>query len=131
MPCMNIFSISRWQRALESTAFVSIPASAWFYLTNIWVAHLLAPGAHARRPMVDRIQDIKVPVTFVCKCRIWLSNGIELILVIDGDQDWMDADGGHASVERLRQAGNGKGRMYIIPHAGHHGRFNIKTTIRM
>lgn len=30
-------------------------------------AHLLAPGAHARRPMVDRVHDLKIPVTFVCK----------------------------------------------------------------
>ncbi|KAI0742130.1 alpha/beta-hydrolase [Irpex lacteus] len=67
------------------------------------ISHLLAPGAHARRPMVDRIHDVKVPVTFVY-----------------GDQDWMDPAGGTASIERLRQAGNGKGRMYIIPHAGHH-----------
>lgn len=39
----------------------------------------------------------------------------------DGDSDWMDPEGGTASVENLRQAGNGEGRMYIVPHAGHHG----------
>ena len=33
----------------------------------------------------------------------------------------MDPEGGKESVERLRQAGNGSGRMYMIPHAGHHG----------
>ncbi|KAK7695607.1 hypothetical protein QCA50_000243 [Cerrena zonata] len=32
----------------------------------------------------------------------------------------MDPEGGTASVENLRQAGNGQGRMYIVPHAGHH-----------
>ncbi|KAI0771944.1 alpha/beta-hydrolase [Trametes elegans] len=67
------------------------------------ISHLLAPGAHARRPMVDRIGALKIPVTFVY-----------------GDQDWMDPEGGKESVERLRQAGNGLGRMYMIPHAGHH-----------
>ncbi|KAI0688557.1 alpha/beta-hydrolase [Cytidiella melzeri] len=67
------------------------------------ISHILAPGAHARRPLVDRIHEVKVPVTFVY-----------------GDQDWMDPDGGAASVENLRLAGNGKGRMYIVPHAGHH-----------
>jgi hypothetical protein len=29
-------------------------------------AHILAPGAHARMPLVDRIYALKVPVTFVC-----------------------------------------------------------------
>ena len=29
-------------------------------------AHLLAPGAHARRPLVDRVAALKIPVTFVC-----------------------------------------------------------------
>lgn len=32
----------------------------------------------------------------------------------------MDPKGGQESVENLRKAGNGKGRMYIVPHAGHH-----------
>jgi len=67
------------------------------------ISHLLAPGAHARRPMVDRIHEVKVPVTFVY-----------------GDNDWMDPEGGTQSVERLRQAGNGNGRIYIVPHSGHH-----------
>ncbi|KAI0796471.1 alpha/beta-hydrolase [Abortiporus biennis] len=82
------------------------------YITNITLAkgsgeycisHLLAPGAHARRPLVDRVHQLKIPVTFVY-----------------GDNDWMDPEGGAASVENLRQAGNGQGRMYIVPHAGHH-----------
>ena len=30
------------------------------------VAHILAPGAHARMPLVDRISPLKIPVTFVC-----------------------------------------------------------------
>ncbi|PCH41364.1 alpha/beta-hydrolase [Wolfiporia cocos MD-104 SS10] len=67
------------------------------------VSHLLAPGAHARRPLVDRIAALKIPITFVY-----------------GDHDWMDPDGGTQAVENLRQAGNGDGKMYIIPHAGHH-----------
>ena len=32
----------------------------------------------------------------------------------------MDPEGGSESVENMRQAGNGQGRMYIVPHAGHH-----------
>ncbi|CCM02816.1 uncharacterized protein FIBRA_04928 [Fibroporia radiculosa] len=67
------------------------------------VSHLLAPGAHARRPLVDRIAALKVPITFIY-----------------GEHDWMDPDGGAQSVENLRKAGNGNGKMYMIPHAGHH-----------
>ncbi|KAH8106284.1 alpha/beta-hydrolase [Cristinia sonorae] len=67
------------------------------------ISHLLAPGAFARRPIVDRINALKIPVTFVY-----------------GDNDWMDPEGGSQSVENMRQAGNGQGRMYIVPHAGHH-----------
>jgi cardiolipin-specific phospholipase len=67
------------------------------------ISHILAPGAHARMPLVDRIAALKIPVTFVY-----------------GDSDWMDPEGGSQSVENLRQAGNGKGKMFIIPHAGHH-----------
>lgn len=32
----------------------------------------------------------------------------------------MDPEGGSQSVENMRKAGNGQGRMYIVPHAGHH-----------
>ncbi|KAJ8518343.1 hypothetical protein ONZ45_g4565 [Pleurotus djamor] len=82
------------------------------YILNITVAkgsgeycisHILAPGAHARSPIVDRIDKLKIPVTFVY-----------------GDHDWMDPEGGVKSVENLRLAGNGHGRMYVISHAGHH-----------
>lgn len=31
------------------------------------ISHILAPGAHARLPMVDRVDALKIPVTFVCK----------------------------------------------------------------
>ena len=32
----------------------------------------------------------------------------------------MDVDGGHASVEELRKAGNNKATVHIVPKAGHH-----------
>ncbi|KAG8702038.1 hypothetical protein FRC08_003736 [Ceratobasidium sp. 394] len=67
------------------------------------ISHLLAPGAHARRPLVDRVKDIKVPITFVY-----------------GDHDWMDPKGGRASLEALKRAGNFGSRMYMIQNAGHH-----------
>ncbi|EEB96353.1 hypothetical protein MPER_04526, partial [Moniliophthora perniciosa FA553] len=61
------------------------------------------PGAYARIPLVDRVGGLKIPVTFVY-----------------GDQDLMDPEGGAKSVEEMRKAGNGMGRMYIINNAGHH-----------
>ncbi|KAF8631263.1 hypothetical protein AX15_002590 [Amanita polypyramis BW_CC] len=67
------------------------------------ISHILAPGAHARMPLVDRITELQIPITFVY-----------------GEHDWMDPQGGLDSVERLRQAGNGQGRMYVISNAGHH-----------
>lgn len=35
----------------------------------------------------------------------------------------MDPKGGVQSVEKLRQAGNGQGKMYLVGNAGHHGQF--------
>ncbi|TEB35399.1 abhydrolase domain-containing protein 4 [Coprinellus micaceus] len=67
------------------------------------ISHLLEPGAHARMPLVDRVGALKIPITFVY-----------------GDHDWMDPLGGMQSVEALRQAGNGEGKMYIVNNAGHH-----------
>jgi cardiolipin-specific phospholipase len=67
------------------------------------ISHILAPGAHARRPLVDRVAALKIPVTFVY-----------------GDHDWMDPKGGEDAVENMRKAGNGFGKMYIVPAAGHH-----------
>ena len=53
--------------------------------------------------MVDRIDALKIPITFVY-----------------GDNDWMDPVGGYGSVENLRKAGNSQGQLYIVPHSGHH-----------
>ncbi|KAF8901685.1 Alpha/Beta hydrolase protein [Gymnopilus junonius] len=72
------------------------------------ISHILAPGAHARLPLVDRIHALPkdMPVTFVY-----------------GDHDWMDPVGGMESVKRLKAVGNNNGRMYIIERAGHHGQY--------
>ncbi|KAI0036011.1 alpha/beta-hydrolase [Vararia minispora EC-137] len=67
------------------------------------ISHLLAPGAHARLPLVDRIAALKIPVTFAY-----------------GEHDWMDPEGGQASIDNMRKAGNYNGKMYVVPKAGHH-----------
>ncbi|KAF8709295.1 Alpha beta-hydrolase, partial [Rhizoctonia solani] len=67
------------------------------------IGHLLAPGAHARMPLVDRINALRMPITFAY-----------------GDRDWMDPAGGKASIERLKAAGNGISKMFMVPDSGHH-----------
>ncbi|KAG8841917.1 hypothetical protein FRB96_006640 [Tulasnella sp. 330] len=67
------------------------------------ISHILAPGAYARLPLIDRIDKVTVPTTFVY-----------------GDRDWMDSKGGDKSVERMRAAGNHAVRNVVIPDAGHH-----------
>lgn len=88
------------------------------YLLNISLArgsgeysltHILAPGAHARLPMEYRIAALKdIPITFVY-----------------GAHDWMDPEGGVRSIQRLREAGNMKSKMVVVPGAGHHGELLI------
>ncbi|KAF9485421.1 alpha/beta-hydrolase [Pholiota conissans] len=69
------------------------------------ISHILEPGAHARLPLVDRIDALKkdLPVTFVY-----------------GDHDWMDPVGGEDSIRKLKKSGNPNGKMYIVEGAGHH-----------
>ncbi|KAI9466799.1 alpha/beta-hydrolase [Lactarius psammicola] len=67
------------------------------------ISHILAPGAYARMPLVDRISALKMPIAFVY-----------------GEHDWMDPSGGVSSIDNLKAAGNERARMYIVPRAGHH-----------
>jgi len=67
------------------------------------ISHILAPGAHARMPLVDRVAALKIPVTFAY-----------------GDSDWMDPEGGAKAIENLAAAGNTQSRLYTVKHAGHH-----------
>ncbi|KAG9021341.1 hypothetical protein FRB95_002342 [Tulasnella sp. JGI-2019a] len=67
------------------------------------ISHLLAPGAYARLPLVDRIDQVNVPTTFVY-----------------GDADWMDSKGGAECVRKMHAAGNTDVRNVVIPKAGHH-----------
>jgi len=67
------------------------------------LSHLLAPGAYARLPMVNRISGLKMPISFLY-----------------GSHDWMDINGGIDACKRLREAGNRHTGVHIISHAGHH-----------
>jgi cardiolipin-specific phospholipase len=81
-------------------AIFSSPGSSEYCL-----AHILAPMAYARLPMVSRIAAIPstLPVSFVY-----------------GAVDWMDVNGGRDSCRRLSQAGNKLGSTFVVPNAGHH-----------
>ncbi|KAH6685653.1 abhydrolase domain-containing protein [Plectosphaerella plurivora] len=96
--------------------------------------YLLAPGAFARKPMVDRIdgvgrQTISKPDGTTLK-----ETGIPVVLMY-GENDWMDVAGGLDAEERLKQARvrallantdeekrreNGSAKVIITPKAGHH-----------
>lgn len=67
------------------------------------ISHLLAPGAHARYPIVSRAHKLRIPVVFSY-----------------GDRDWMDIEGGIESVKVMKDAGNGRGRVIQVKDAGHH-----------
>ncbi|SPO48779.1 related to CLD1 - mitochondrial cardiolipin-specific phospholipase [Moesziomyces antarcticus] len=67
------------------------------------LAHILAPGAYARRPMVERIERLKMPMSFLY-----------------GEHDWMDVRGGKEAVKRLRKQGNAQTNCFVVPNSGHH-----------
>ncbi|OJD31750.1 alpha beta [Diplodia corticola] len=89
------------------------------------LAHILAPGAFARDPLIRRIHRLGrqhgergVPVTFMY-----------------GDHDWMDVNGGRAAekiikaesaralegmTEAERKRDNGDARVVVVEKAGHH-----------
>ena len=121
------------------------------------LAYLLAPGAYARRPVIDRIQDVgRQPLTSSSSPpatstpaqdgeqqqhapppsppQLTRETGIPVVFMY-GEHDWMDAAGGFAAVEKLKQARlhallhgteeekrreNGAAKVVIVPKAGHH-----------
>lgn len=60
---------------------------------------LLHSGAHARRPLVDRLHELRIPATFLY-----------------GDRDWMGAEHAQRARDRMRVPTELK----IVPDAGHH-----------
>ncbi|OBR02767.1 Alpha beta hydrolase [Colletotrichum higginsianum IMI 349063] len=95
--------------------------------------YILAPGAFARSPMVNRIDGVGR--------QIIEKNGEKLketgvpIVMMYGENDWMDVAGGYAAEEKLKQAKmqallkgtdeekrreNGSAKVLIVNKAGHH-----------
>ena len=108
------------------------------------LAYILAPGAYARRPVIDRIQDVgRQPIPqpesesegdVVAAAPAKKETGIPIVFMY-GEHDWMDAAGGLAAEEKLKQAKikallhgtedekrneNGSAKVIIVPKAGHH-----------
>lgn len=100
------------------------------------LTYLLAPGAYARRPVIHRIQDVGRQV---------ISKGEDgkpekkehgfPVVFMYGENDWMDADGGHDSAKKLNQASKqaltqasdedkrlekGSAKVIVVPKSGHH-----------
>jgi cardiolipin-specific phospholipase len=100
------------------------------------LTYLLAPGAYARRPVIHRIQGVGRQVISRDDDGKPLKkeHGFPVVFMY-GENDWMDADGGHASAKKLNQASKealsqasdeekrlekGSARVVIVPKAGHH-----------
>ncbi len=98
--------------------------------------YLLAPGAYARSPVINRIQDVgrQVIQPATATAAALKETGIPVVLMY-GENDWMDVAGGYAAEEKLKQRAakallngtdeekrreNGSARVVVIPRAGHH-----------
>ncbi|KAL6829910.1 alpha/beta-hydrolase [Trichoderma camerunense] len=99
------------------------------------LAYILAPGAFARRPVINRIQNVgRQPITGPDGQTVAKETGIPIVFMY-GENDWMDVAGGLAAEEKLKQLKanimrtgteeekrneNGSCKVVIIPKAGHH-----------
>lgn len=101
--------------------------------------YLLAPGAFARSPLVNRIdqvgrQVLPTPEGSAARGVPLRETGIPVVMMY-GDGDWMDAAGGFAAEQKLLRARekalltgtdhekrneNGAAKVIIVPDAGHH-----------
>ncbi|KAG6036541.1 hypothetical protein E4U41_005610 [Claviceps citrina] len=105
------------------------------------LSYILAPGAYARRPLINRIHQVgrqPIPVSRTPSGATsptpTKETGIPVIFMY-GENDWMDVAGGFAAEQKLKDARaqallhatdqerrheNGSARVVIIPKAGHH-----------
>ena len=77
-----------------------LPGSGEYALT-----YLLAPGAYARRPLMERVEGLHKDS--VLKRVVW----------IYGSHDWMDKDAGKQASERL--SGRIESDVVVVREAGH------------
>jgi cardiolipin-specific phospholipase len=99
--------------------------------------YLLAPGAYARSPVINRIQDVGRQVIQKSTGDLQKpirETGIPIVFLY-GENDWMDVAGGLAAEEKLKEARikallngteeekrkeKGSAKVIIITKAGHH-----------
>jgi cardiolipin-specific phospholipase len=98
--------------------------------------YLLAPGAYARSPVINRIQDVGrqiiSPATETTPAV--RETGFPIVFMY-GENDWMDVAGGYAAEEKVKQRvvqallhgtdeekrrENGSAKVVIVRKAGHH-----------
>ncbi|KAK7418544.1 hypothetical protein QQX98_003889 [Neonectria punicea] len=99
------------------------------------LAYILAPGAYARRPVINRIHEVgRQTIPQPGNAQSLKETGIPIVFMY-GENDWMDVAGGLAAKEKLNQAKrqallngteeekrreNGSTKVILIPKAGHH-----------
>lgn len=98
------------------------------------LAYILAPGAFARRPVIDRIDQVGRQEVKQADGTVLKETGIPIVFMY-GENDWMDVAGGLASEVKLnkkreeilktasaedRQNERGSVSVVVVPKAGHH-----------
>ncbi|SPQ25273.1 57227e5a-ed69-4ac4-8d33-9a2bb7f3ac05 [Thermothielavioides terrestris] len=101
--------------------------------------YLLAPGAYARSPVINRIQDVgrqEIPPAAADdpSAPPRRETGIPIVFMY-GDRDWMDVAGGYAAEEKIKRRvvqallhaspeekrrENGSAKVVVVRNAGHH-----------
>lgn len=96
--------------------------------------YILAPGAFARKPMVDRIDGVGRQLVTKDDGAKVRETGIPVVMLY-GENDWMDVAGGLDAEVRLNKARaralsensedeklreNGSAKVIVVPKAGHH-----------
>ena len=98
--------------------------------------YILAPGAYARSPVINRIQDVgRSVITPATSASPEVRETGFPIVMMYGDHDWMDVAGGYAAEEKIKKRivqallhgtdeekrrENGSAKVVIISKAGHH-----------
>ncbi|KAL1887570.1 hypothetical protein Sste5346_010123 [Sporothrix stenoceras] len=104
--------------------------------------YLLAPGAYARSPVINRIQNVgrqvvkpAQPATATTPATPEVKETGFPIVMMYGDHDWMDVAGGYAAEEKIKKRieqalltstpeeqrrENGSAKVLIVRNAGHH-----------
>ena len=92
------------QQALSQYAYqiFRLPGSGEYALT-----YLLAPGAYARRPLIERVKGLQNDI--VLKKVAW----------IYGSYDWMDVDAGKEASELLEEDLELVSQVHVVERAGH------------